>query len=49
VSFPMLVIFTYMGWAIDFSKFYILSHGVGVGHDLLCNYIIFIFFFSQSI
>jgi hypothetical protein len=27
----------------DFLKFYILSHGAGVGHALLCNYLIFIF------
>jgi hypothetical protein len=28
----------------DFLKFYKLSHGAGVGHALLCNYLIFIFF-----
>jgi hypothetical protein len=32
----------------DFSKFYKLSHGAGVGHGVLCNYLIFIFF-SHSI
>jgi hypothetical protein len=42
-SFLKLVIFTYRGWLYDFSKFYITFHGAGVGHDLLCNYIFFIF------
>jgi hypothetical protein len=28
----------------DFLKFHKLSHGAGVGHTLLCNYLIFIFF-----
>jgi hypothetical protein len=28
----------------DFLKFYKLSHGAGVGHVLLCNYLTFIFF-----
>jgi hypothetical protein len=27
----------------DYTKFYILSHRAGVGHDLMCIYIIFIF------
>jgi hypothetical protein len=27
----------------DFLMFYIISHGAEVGHDLLCNYTIFIF------
>jgi hypothetical protein len=28
----------------DFLKFYKLSHGAGVGHALMCNYLIFILF-----